>query len=222
MRRREYFYLTVLVTFITIINIPMGMYAQQSGASWDTARTSWQKWDHDIRSDNTDRTPKSPKVALRKAFLHTGVPLAAGIILNDPEIVKDNLVNTAGALMIGYGLVYGPSKGNFYANDFERGMTGIGIRLGSAGLMLAYTTFIYTQTLINFSGEKNGKGETGYYIMSGVSILAFTGSTIYNLASAKKSAREYNEKYDLDLSFNLERLPYINKSTPVLTVRINF
>ncbi|HNJ72219.1 MAG TPA: hypothetical protein PL129_06950, partial [bacterium] len=83
------------------------------------------------------KTSLHPKKNATEAFLwnagHTVLPVVAGgYILN-----KLDTYETAGSLAMGYGLLIGPSMGNFYAQDYGRGFLGIGIR--TAGTALFYS-----------------------------------------------------------------------------------
>ncbi len=221
MRYRECYCLIVFAAFSFMISLSQQGHAQDK-AKTDNSHLLRQNWGVGMQPDVSGREYKDPGIALRKALLHTGVPVGAGILLSDSEIIDNRLINTTGAILIGYGLFYGPSNGNFYAEDHSRGMTGLGVRVGSFGLVLGYALAVLPNAYVNAFSRDNDRDYTGYNVVVALSTLTFTGSLIYNIATAPKSAREYNKDYNLDLSLGMEHMKYIQKTAPVLRARISF
>ena len=70
---------------------------------------------------------KSVRKALRLSVLGTFVPIFSGLAADGLfHIDKDNQLKT---ILIGGGLVVGPSLGNFYGGRTDRAILGIGVRL---------------------------------------------------------------------------------------------
>lgn len=213
--------LLLLFTLGAAFSLPVITRAQSQS---DSTRHSWNQWIKGEKDQNLnqDREVKDPGVALNKSLLYTFAPSAAGILIM--ETSDTGWIDTAGGILLAYGLLYGPARGNYYAEDYIRGTIGVGIRVVSAGVLLvaSYTALTHTVDDIFDHNQKPDHNYTVNNITVAASILTFTGSIIYNIATAPTSAREYNDHYGLDLSFNIEKLNKTNRSAPVITAQINF
>lgn len=218
--RETPFFLVGTFTLLFCISIP----GTSIGQFVDKSRKIITQNELGIDSLNiADEDRKDSMVATKRALLNTFVPIGAGVLL--ARGFDQNLVETAGVLLIGYGLIYGPSQGNLYAEDSARGMVGIGIRAGS----IAVATFVSLSTPAAFVGdvaegeinEKKYNSASAAILVSG---LAFTGSMVYNLLTADKSAREYNKQHsgDVEVTLKTENLRYTQKAAPALTVKWHF
>lgn len=139
----------------------------------------------------------------RKAFLislgNFVVPTLAGsMILSNSRGVAD----IVGGIILSYGILVGPSMGNFYAHDESRSVRGLAARVAGGGLILI-GVLVWNGESSNPGGRTvsaskyAGSGESGVFLfLAGAAITA--GGIIFNLSTASQSARDYNRKNKLD------------------------
>jgi len=117
--------------------------------------------------------PRSAEVGRSWALAATVLPIAVGSRLKH---------EWAGWLAL-TGVIVGPSAGNLYAEDFERGLGGIALRTGATVLFVeTFNTCIFCET----SPSEDAPAFA--------SVLVFVGSAIWNLATISSSVSTYNAK----------------------------
>lgn len=129
--------------------------------------------------------------ARSKAISGTLLPIAMGI--GSAILIENKTVETTGSLLAVYGLMMGPSGGNFYAEDYLRGMLGVAARLGGGYLLLDATRELAGDDVadaLGWDNESVSLTDTKILIGSGLIV----GSAIYNIISAKASVERYNAK----------------------------
>ncbi len=143
------------------------------------------------------KTSLHSKKNATEAFLwsagHTVLPVVAGgYILN-----KLDTYETAGSFAVGYGFLIGPSMGNFYAQDFGRGLLGVGIR--TAGTALFYSGVADALQDDWFDDEGNdSRGDGGAKITGG--FIIYTIGALYSIFTLPQSVHDYNKKFELSAS----------------------
>ncbi len=133
------------------------------------------------------RQLKRPLKALFYSLGCTFVPLGAGYLL---ALIEDQTCQTIGGAVGGFGLVVGPSMGNFYAHDGLKGGLGIGMRVIGVGMITA-GLWDLIETVIE-EGE-SGSGKYSAALITGGTVLVM-GSAVWNMVSAPFSARRYNAR----------------------------
>jgi hypothetical protein len=143
-----------------------------------------------VREDQLPSSPaakttrKDPENALYYSVVHTVVPIGFGGML----LVVGGSAAPVGALGIMYGILAGPSAGNFYAEDIGMGLFGIGLRLLGIGMM-AEATESFHYTSYSHHRHKPGLARGGF--------LLYMGSTLWNIVTAPGSARTYNARHGI-------------------------
>lgn len=208
------------------------LLVQSTSQAFGQEYRSWKSSFIEPVPDTTDITnkdkfaPKTVRQARAKMWRHTLIPLGAGYLLMAVgggldygfENDIDGLV-IPGSLLAGYGGLIGPSMGNLYAEDLERGLGGIGARfLGSTLFALGVVSF--TDNLFDdiFYGENNSY--SGATVLISMGIALYLGSAIYNMATTGRSVREYNARA-AGVSFSLAPSVDLRTSMPILAMRIN-
>lgn len=166
----------------------------------------------------SSRYLKSVSEARNRALTGTIVPVATGIVAT--KIFKSEAMQTVGASLAVYGLVMGPSVGNFYAEDYLRGTLGAAVRTGVGYYMLLDATRELMGKQVSESLGWDNKdveiSDTQVIIGAGV----FLGSMVYNVLSSKKSVEEFNRSMGYGMLPGVQQVG--GKNVPVLTARINF
>lgn len=156
--------------------------------------------------------------ARNKALTNTVLPVITGVVV--PQVFKSKTVQTISASLAIYGLVMGPSAGNFYAEDYLRGGLGAAARLSSGYFLLLDATREIMGKQVSESLGWDDKDvqltDTGVLIGAGV----FIGSMIYNVLSSKASVREYNRSGGY--SFRLSGEQVGENTVPVVAAKLSF
>ncbi|HEX6981477.1 MAG TPA: hypothetical protein VF181_01845 [Balneolaceae bacterium] len=164
-----------------------------------------------------DEDLKSVSQARGIAFTNTLLPIATGVAA--VALFDNNTVQSIGVITTVYGLVMGPSTGNFYANDYGRGFAGLAARAAGVYLMADATREIFGDEFANALGIDDKKVSlTDTKILIGE--LLVLGSTLYNIISAKASVDEYNSKQRVTV--NISSAQVSNQQVPLLTATVNF
>ena len=156
---------------------------------------------------------KARSIALSNTALAIGTGVATVAIFNN------NTIETTGALLGVYGIWMGPSTGNFYANDYPRGMIGMAARVAGSFLMIDATKEIFGNQFANtlkVDDRKVSFSDTKTLI-GGALILA---GTAYNILSLRASVDEYNQSMG-QFGMNMNSVQINGNIAPVLTARIN-
>jgi len=134
---------------------------------------------------------KSVDEARTQAVAGTLVPIALG--LGTTWLVDSNTIEKTASGGIIYGLMIGPSFGNFYAKDYLRGMLGVAARVGGGLLMRDATREIFGDDVADAVGwDDEDVSLTDTKILVGGGIVL--GSAIYNIISSKASVNRFNRK----------------------------
>lgn len=155
--------------------------------------------------------------AIKQAVMNTVLPIGTGY--GAVKLFDNNTLETVGASLAVYGLVVGPSTGNFYANDYLRGGLGALTRLGAALLLQNATSEVFGREFADAIGVDNSSVSIkDTDIIVGSTLML--GTIAYNIISAPVSVREYNRQ--MGYAIKIESLPGTGRAAPVLTARINF
>lgn len=155
--------------------------------------------------------------ARTQAIAGTLVPVVLG--LGTAWLVENNTIEKAASFSAVYGLVIGPSFGNFYAKDYLRGMLGVAARLGGGYLLLDATRELAGNDVADGLGWDNKSVSlTSARTLIGGGIIL--GSAIYNIVSSKASVNRYNEQQGYVAGI----VPTVHqgKIIPMFTASINF
>ncbi|MDZ7694342.1 MAG: hypothetical protein U5K69_25005 [Balneolaceae bacterium] len=159
---------------------------------------------------------KTEDEAVGQAVINTVMPIGVGY--GTVQLFKNNTVRSIGASLVVYGLIMGPSTGNFYANDYLRGGLGALTRVGAAFLLKDATSEIFGPTFanaLNVDNEEVSFGDTEVLLGS----VLMIGTIAYNIFSAPASVREYNQQRGYALE--LRSLPGTGQTVPMLTAKIS-
>lgn len=124
---------------------------------------------------------KSPGMATTLSVLGTFVPTGVGMYL----VGSGTGVKTGVALFL-IGTTLGPSRGHDYAGNSRRAMSGFLIRTG----------FWFGGLFVAAMAPSDGWWPSGTQIGAGFAAAGLvTVSALYDIATAARSAREYNRKH---------------------------
>ena len=142
---------------------------------------------------------KSESKALYWSLGATLIPVAVAIIGDTMVTVVDRIQNTSESdsicvgfsMVIGWpvGIVIGPSAGHWYAGNEKRGLKSIALR---TGLSILSASAFGAGAFVRFGGN-----DLPANILFGASAVFAGGvltSAVYDIVTAPKSARLYNEK----------------------------
>ncbi|MEL7834518.1 hypothetical protein [Fodinibius sp. Rm-B-1B1-1] len=164
--------------------------------------------------DGQKSVSKARSIALTNTVLSIGTGISAVALFDNDNIQK------VGAYLTIYGIVAGASTGNFYAEDYPRGVIGMGARAVGSILMIDATSEIFGhrfERTLNIDDKKVSLTDTKMLI--GEAFIL--GGFIYNLISLKSSVEEYNSG-GRQFSVNVNSAVVNNQVAPVLTAQINF
>lgn len=161
---------------------------------------------------------KSVSEARNRALTGTVLPVATGVLAT--KVFKSETVQTVGASLAVYGLIMGPSTGNFYAEDYLRGSLGAAVRLGVGYYLLRDATRELMGKKVSESlGWDNKDVEiTDTRVLIGAGV--FLGSMVYNVLSSKASVKGFNRSKGYALRLSGEDIG--GKAIPVITASLNF
>lgn len=161
---------------------------------------------------------KNVSEARNRALTGTFIPLATGVAAT--KLFKSKSMQTVGATLAVYGLIMGPSTGNFYAEDYMRGTLGALVRAGVGYYMLRDATREIMGKQVSESLGWDNKDveldDTSVLIGAGV----FLGTMVYNVLSVRQSVNEYNNPRGYGMRLDSELVG--GKTLPVLTARVDF
>lgn len=164
------------------------------------------------------RYMKSPSEARSIAVTNTILPLVTGITAT--RVFKGEKLQTAGALLAVYGLVMGPSGGNFYAEDYLRGGLGVVARTGIGYFLLLDATreLMGKDVAESLTWDNKDVELTDTEVLIGAGV--FLGTMVYNVISSKASANEFNRSKGYRVSLKGEKIG--DEIFPVFTATIGF
>jgi len=201
--------------------------AQTSGtAQIDSVKTSRAVNEHSVPS-------KSPTRAFLYSAGGTVLPVAVGSALAYAGARSPNgptaLLFGLGSKVVAAGLVAGPAAGHIYAKDWTQAGLGMGIRGGAALVGGAAATIIaidvIAHSFIRFllplrsDYEPSRASRIAEDVLIGAGIAA-GGSALFDIVTAPRSARKYNEKNDLRVHLTPRVQPVRDQFG--LTVRLQF
>lgn len=157
---------------------------------------------------------------------HTLIPLGAGYFLMALGNGKDynfsddsNYLVIPGVFLASYSSLIGPSMGNLYAQDLERGIGGIGVRLLGGALIYAGSAYLAEGKVDDLFYDDNSSIGTGY-LSAGMGTALYLGSAIYNNTTTRLSVEQYNKRNSSEVSVKLA--PAIDSATSKPIVSLGF
>lgn len=161
---------------------------------------------------------KNASEARNRAVTNTILPLVTGITAT--KVFKGDKLQTAGSLLAIYGLLMGPSAGNFYAEDYLRGGLGVAARAGIGYFMLLDATreIMGKEVAESLTWDNKDVELTDTNVLIGAGV--FLGSMVYNVISSKASVKEFNRSKGYYVHLSGEKIG--EEIVPVLTAKISF
>ncbi|MDR9416271.1 MAG: hypothetical protein RI564_08305 [Gracilimonas sp.] len=160
--------------------------------------------------------PKDEETAVLLSVLTPVAFIGLGSLL----IKYDN--NFAGGMLIGGGIIFAPSAGNFYAQNVESVNKGIGTRLLGSAMTLGGAYLVIADGLSrSYGGGGNdivGSGGT-ILLLSGTGLVFY--STVYDIFNSKRSVQTYNENKG-QVYYTVSPAYYPEFGSAGLGVSINF
>lgn len=159
-------------------------------------------------------------VSQARSIALTNTVLSIGTGIGAVAFFENKTIKTTGAYLAVYGIVVGASTGNFYAEDYPRGVIGMGARTVGAILMVDATREIFGHKFANtLSVDDQQVKLTDTKMLIGEAFLL--AGLVYNLVSVNQSVEEYNSG---KRSFTLNVTPEVvnNDVAPVLTASFRF
>jgi len=152
---------------------------------------------------------KSERKALRLSFFGTLVPVFTGLAVDGLfHIDNDNQLKK---LLIGGGIVLGPSLGNFYGGRADRGILGIGVRFA----IIEWTTV----------AAENEAEEAGFvnfapfiYVIGSAFLLM---AIIYDLSTIERAVRKHNRSLQ-EKALTITPTYFAQHGAPGLKIQLNF
>ena len=119
-----------------------------------------------------------------------------------------------------YGLVMGPSGGNFYAEDYLRGGLGVAARAGAGYFFLLDATreLMGKEVAESMTWDNKDVELTDTRVMIGAGI--FLGSMIYNVLSSKASVNSFNSSRGYQVQVSGEQIG--RRRVPVVSAKFTF
>ncbi len=161
---------------------------------------------------------KTVSKARNIALTNTVVPIGAGITA--VALFDNNTIQKTGAYLALYGIVAGASTGNFYAEDYPRGVIGMGARAAGTIVMMNATREVFGQRFsnaLNVDDKSVSLTDTKMLIGEGLILAGF----IYNIISLNASVEEYNSG-GRNFSVNITPAVVNDEVAPVLTASLRF
>lgn len=163
---------------------------------------------------------ESKSVSKARSIALTNTILSVGTGIGAVALFDNKTLETTGAILGLYGIVMAPSTGHFYAEDYPRGVIGIGARAIGSILMVDATSEIFGRNFADALGvDDKDVSLTDAKILVGEVLIV--GSIIYNLLSTKASVEKFNSRRS-QFGLNIGPTVVDDKVAPVLTASINF
>jgi hypothetical protein len=159
-------------------------------------------------------------VSKARSISLTNTALSIGAGVTTVALFDNNTIQKAGAYLALYGVVAGASTGNFYAEDYPRGVIGMGARAVGTLLMVDATREVFGQRFANtldVDNEEVSLTDTKMLIGEGLILAGF----IYNIISLSASVKEYNSG-GRNFSINITPAIVNDEVAPVLTASLRF
>ncbi len=159
--------------------------------------------------------------ALIRSFAFTAIPATAGALLAS---LTEGAGDIAGASLIIYGIVWGPSKGHLYAENERRARIGTGIRGLGIGTIFIASTIVAVKGIDDLTtlddGEFNDYTDAKILIASGYLIIG--AGVAYSFISLKRSVNDHNERIRKGVLVQLAPSYDFKSGTPLVSTRISF
>ncbi len=159
-------------------------------------------------------------VSKARSIALTNTVISIGTGVTAVALFDNNTIQKTGAYLTLYGIVAGASTGNFYAEDYPRGVIGMGARAVGTILMVDATREVFGQRFsntLNVDNEEVSLTDTKMLIGEGLILAGF----IYNMISLNASVKEYNSG-GRNFSINLSPAVVDDEVAPVLTASFRF
>lgn len=164
-----------------------------------------------VGGDESKSASQARSIALTNTVSSIGVGVAT------VAMFENNTIETAGAALGVYGLIMGPSTGNFYAKDYKRGMIGMAARTVGAYLMVDATREIFGNDFADaLTVDDREVSLTDTKILIGEALVL--GSLLYNIFSTNASVEQYNQGRGYSIRFDANSVH--DTVAPVLTAQI--
>ncbi len=161
---------------------------------------------------------KNVSEARNRALTNTILPIVTGITA--ANVIENNTIQTLGSALAIYGLVMGPSGGNFYAEDYLRGGLGVAARAGVGYFMLLDATreLMGKEVAESMTWDNKDVKLTDTKVLIGTGVLL--GTIVYNIISSKASVNEFNSSKGYQVELSGEK---VGKNIyPVLSAKVGF
>ncbi len=192
--------------FLFLLLAPVGALAQYNPLTEDNPSVSQIPTPPSEKGISFE--PKSKKTA---KMLTVAVP-AGAIALG--SLLLSNEINTTGVILIAGGIIVAPSAGNFYAQNPESVVKGIGTRLLGGGLAAVGGYLSLVEALGRAFG---GPGHSGVQFTGAILFLGGSGlivySFFYDLFNSPKNVEKYNNA-NQDKSFAISPTYFPKEKAP--------
>jgi hypothetical protein len=161
---------------------------------------------------------KNVSEARNRALTNTILPIITGITA--ANVIENNTVQTLGSALAIYGLVMGPSGGNFYAEDYLRGGLGVAARAGVGYFLLLDATreLMGRKVAESMTWDNKDVELTDTKVLIGTGVLL--GTIVYNVISSKASVNEFNRSKGYQVELSGEQVG--RDMYPVLSAKVRF
>lgn len=159
-------------------------------------------------------------VSKARSIALTNTILSIGVGVTSVALFDNNTIQKGGAYLTLYGIAAGASTGNFYAQDYPRGVIGMGARTIGAVLMADATREVFGHRFANtlhVDDKRVSLTDTKMLIGEGLILAGF----IYNFITLDASVKEFNSG-GRSLSVNISPKVVNDKVAPVLTASLRF
>lgn len=174
----------------------------------------------EVNVDSPFGGSQTKTISQARSITLTNTVISIGTGVSTVAFFDNKKIQTAGAYLAVYGIIAGPSTGNFYAKDYPRGVIGMGVRTIGALLMVDATREVFGHRFantLNVDNEEVSLTDTKILIGEGLILAGF----IYNMISLNASVEEYNSG-GRNFSINVTPAVVNDKVAPVLTASLRF
>ena len=142
-----------------------------------------------IQEQTTDIIGKGQKRAHQISILHTMLPITSGL-----AFVFSNELKGVGALLVGYGIIVGPSTGHIYLKNSRRAITGVLIRSFGTFIISATAIGVAISGLCERDCPSDEEIQRTFWAVAIPSAALITWSMVKGFLTLKTSARELYDK----------------------------
>jgi hypothetical protein len=149
--------------------------------------------------------PKSPLRAQLLSVAHTAVATTGGALLLRHGADSD-LLAIPGFGLLAYGVLGAPSAGSVYAHDRTRTNVGLTVRSAGGALVLASA---WRHILSGGLNPDRPDGDLGWDALNATGAAVVVAGTVYSIATAPRSAREFNRRTGGTPTIDLSVVPTV-------------